>query len=131
MLEGMARREEGQHGRIHQVPGVQGNSTEVSHLKWIEALSYHWAIGQGIGGPTPEYRNFDFTMEWHTAAQKLFSRAQTAEFIPEVRVDITRNTGRVQHTVMRGLLSDVHVLRAGGNPVEVTIAYRKIESERV
>jgi type VI protein secretion system component Hcp len=123
-------------GAYVKVPGVQGNSTEVSHLKWIETLSFHWGIGQGLsgggGGPTPEDRRCDFTMKWHTAAQHLFSLAQSGAIIPEVRVDFTRNTGKSERTFVTCLLHNVHIAQAGGgDPVLVTMEYAQVKSERV
>jgi type VI protein secretion system component Hcp len=116
-------------------PGVDGRSTEVSHLKWIETLSWHWDLAQtsgpGGGQADPEYRKCSFTMEYDAASAKLFGKAQSGAPIADVRVDFTRDMGKAKRTVMRVVLADVRIHGVSGEPSLVQMDYRKIQSERV
>jgi type VI protein secretion system component Hcp len=118
-----------------KIPDVQGRSAEISHLKWIETLSWHWDLAQtsGPGGSqvVPEYRECSFSMEYDAASSALFFKAQSGERIADVRVDFTRDMGKAKRTVMKVVLADVRILSVGGEPPLVRMDYRKVQSERV
>jgi type VI protein secretion system component Hcp len=107
-----------------KIPGVQGSSTEISHLKWIETLSWDWPVA-------PEFRECSFTMKFDAATQQLIVKAQSGEQISDVRVDITRDVGKLKRTVTKIVLADVLIVSVEGNPPSVRLNYQKVAWENV
>ena len=120
-----------------KIPGVDGRSTEISHLKWIETLSWRWGPVPSAGGPSGGGGPGEvvFTMAADAAAQQLAQRALTGEPIAEVRVDFTRDMGKTKRTVMKCVMAGVRIHSGvglgGRHGVQFSMAYQKIQSESV
>jgi type VI protein secretion system component Hcp len=113
-----------------KVPDVEGRSTEISHLKWIETLSWSWGVGQFGDPPAAKRNEFTFTMEWEPATQKLIHLAQSGQRVADVRVDLTRQMGKAQRIVVRMVFGEVRVITVGsGSPVPVLMSYEKVQAE--
>lgn len=76
--------------------GIDGESNDANHGKWIEILSWSWgasnagAAGGGTGAGKVSMQDFHFTCAVSKASPKLFLACATGEHIPAVSLVFTR-----------------------------------------
>lgn len=86
-----------------KVEGVDGDSTDAAHQKWIEVESYAHAVSQAPGGSLSgqgaltggkaDHQDFSITKRLDSASPILFLKCCSGEAIPEVTLEICRATG--------------------------------------
>jgi len=134
-----------------KVEGVEGDSTDAAHEKWIEVVSLSHGISQearlasitgghaGHPGSSPsrcDLRDFSVTKRLDRASIPLVCKILTAEVIPEITLEICRATGD-KTTFMKVVLKSSFVASIALNgsasaedplPIEeVTFRYGEIE----
>jgi len=122
-----------------RIEGVDGESTDASHLKWVDVLEYSWGIEEVSGGTSRttgsmEHLNLAVTKTLDKTSPSMAVKCSKFEVIPTVVLAICQAGGdRAQ--IMRYTLEDVYVksVHVYGNaadeirPVEeITFSYRKI-----
>jgi type VI secretion system secreted protein Hcp len=129
-----------------KIEGLDGESTDDQHKKWIEVLSYSHGINQTAsasastaGGATAErcnHQDFSVVKALDAATPKLFEYCCTGQHIKEVTIELCRAGGdKVKY--MEYKMSNVIIssVRPGGSsqggetlPLEeVTFNYGKLE----
>ena len=131
-----------------KIEGIDGESTDDKHPKWIEILSYNHSISQAAGASTsrtggmtgarPDIGDFTFVKVLDLATPNLAKYCMSGKHIPTVEVELCA-ADEAAHPYMKYKLSDVVVssIRKGGasndegtRPVEeVGIRFAKIEYE--
>jgi len=117
--------------------GVDGESTDANHDKWIDVLSIDWGSAKPGGGATGQSRrrgsvvveDMRLTMEYEKSTPKLLEKLNKGEVIPKVDIEQTANFGGSRATYLKYELKNVQVtsfdVNASGNdesPPTVTIA---------
>ncbi|MBW9265785.1 MAG: type VI secretion system tube protein Hcp [Candidatus Thiodiazotropha sp. (ex. Lucinisca nassula)] len=129
-----------------KIEGVDGESTDDAHSKWIELLSYSHGVSQpvsgasGTGGRTggrADFAPFLAVKTVDNGTPDLNIKCAKGEHIPKVEVELCLASGD-KHTFMKYTMEDVIVnsVMPGGSagdetkPVEtVEFAYGKIKWE--
>jgi len=129
-----------------KIDGIDGESTDDKHQKWIEILSYSHGLSQPLsgsrstsGGATAErcdHSDFSVVKALDKASPKLALFCCNGKHIPTVKLELCR-AGEKKEKYMEYVMSDVIVsgVRKGGSaqggeslPLEeVTFNYGKIE----
>ena len=117
--------------------GVDGESADASHDKWIDVLSIDWGSHKPGGGATGQSRrrggviveDMRLTMEYEKSTIKLLEKLNMGEVIPKLEIEQTANYGGSRATYLKYELTNVQVtafdVNASGNdesPPSVTIA---------
>ncbi len=117
--------------------GVDGESADAKHLKWIDVLSIDWGSHKPGGGATGQSRrrggviveDLRLTMEYEKSTIKLLEKLNMGEVIPKLEIEQTANYGGSRATYLKYELVNVQVtafdVNASGNdesPPTVTIA---------
>jgi len=129
-----------------KVEGVDGESTDDAHDKWIEILSYSHGVSQpatgvsGTGGQTggrADFQDLAVTKVLDASTPDLNIKCAKGEHIPKVELELCLATGD-KHTFMKYTIEDCVVtsVSPGGDsagevrPLEtVTFAYDKCKWE--
>ena len=117
--------------------GVDGESADANHDKWIDVLSIDWGSHKPGGGATGQSRrrggviveDLRLTMEYEKSTIKLLEKLNMGEVIPKLEIEQTANYGGSRSTYLKYELVNVQVtafdVNASGNdesPPTVTIA---------
>jgi type VI secretion system Hcp family effector len=117
--------------------GVDGESADATHDKWIDVISIDWGSHKPGGGATGQSRrrgtvvveDLRLTMEYEKSAIKLLEKLNMGEVIPKLEIEQTANYGGSRATYIKYELVNVQVtafdVNASGNdesPPTVTIA---------
>jgi type VI secretion system secreted protein Hcp len=132
----------GSYAIFIDITGIQGESTDATHVHWIEALSYSHGISQpssGVsGGRTSgiaEHQDFTITKELDKASPKLALYCCNGTHIEEVTIELCYTDGD-RDRFMEFVLTDVMVTsvipsgHAGSEErptEEVSFAYGRIQ----
>ena len=86
-----------------QIQGIQGDSTDDKHGKWIEVESFHHGMSQASGGALSaqgaitgsraDHADFTVTKRLDGATPLLAQHVCTGKHIPEVKLEICRALG--------------------------------------
>lgn len=126
-----------------KIDGIDGESTDDKHNKWIEVLSYSWGVSQmasasasSSGGGTTQRADFNdltITKLLDSASPKLSIACAQGDHIKEVKLELCRAGGDkllyMEYKMSNVVISSVQQGGGGGSePVEtVTFNYGKIE----
>ncbi len=117
--------------------GVDGESADANHDKWIDVLSIDWGSHKPGGGATGQSRrrggviveDLRLTMEYEKSTIELLEKLNMGEVIPKLEIEQTANYGGSRATYLKYELVNVQVtafdVNASGNdesPPTVTIA---------
>ena len=127
-----------------KINGVDGESTDAKHAKWIEIESFSWGVtnqttfvgGGGTGTGKATFQDFHFVMPVNKSSVPLFASAAAGKHISEVVLEAVRS-GDKQGTFIKLTLSDVLVsgYQTGGSDGgetpfdQVSLNFAKIELE--
>ena len=96
------------------VDGVDGESKDDAHDKWIEVLSSDFSMSSPSSGTGSTRRRGEIvfediilTKEIDKSTPKLQEKCAKGAVIPEVEIDVTRNVGGYPITVIRYVLKNV------------------------
>ncbi len=117
--------------------GVDGESADANHDKWIDVLSIDWGSHKPGGGATGQSRrrggviveDLRLTMEYEKSTIKLLEKLNMGEVIPKLEIEQTANYGGSRATYLKYEMVNVQVtafdVNASGNdesPPTVTLA---------
>lgn len=130
-----------------KIEGIDGESTDDKHRKWIELRSFSWGVSQpasiasSTGGRTAgraDFQDFTVTKLVDMASPNIYLFCANGRHIPKVTVEFCLATGE-KHPFMKYVMEDVIISAAapGGQsvgdelrPLEtVALNYGKIEWE--
>ncbi|MCU7906097.1 MAG: type VI secretion system tube protein Hcp [Candidatus Thiodiazotropha sp. (ex Epidulcina cf. delphinae)] len=129
-----------------KIEGIDGESTDDAHSKWIEIISFNHGVTQptsgasGTGGRTggrADFANFNAMKTIDNATPDLNIKCAKGEHIPKVEVELCLATGD-KHTFMKYTMEDCIVTSVipGGTsgdeskPLEdISFAYGKVKWE--
>jgi type VI secretion system secreted protein Hcp len=123
-------------GWFAKYDGIDGESKDANHDKWIDVLSYDWGMRKPGGAATGQSRRrgapivepFEMTFEYEKASPKLLEKCLLGEIIPKLEVELTANYGGARATYLKYEMKNVsckayHVGGyADGTPPTVVIA---------
>ena len=96
--------------------GVDGESTDDSHNKWIDVDSVAWGMSQPAGATGPTRRRGDVVMEdiaitkeIDKSSPKLQEKCAKGEVIPKLEIEVTRSYGSSSQTYYRYELKNVMI----------------------
>ena len=107
--------------------GVDGESKDSNHDKWIDVLSVDWGVHKPGGGATGQTRrrgaavveDMTLTIEYEKAAPKLQEKCLKGSIIPKLEVECTATYGGARETYLKYELKNVMVtavqVNASGN----------------
>ena len=107
--------------------GIDGESTDASHDKWIDVLSVDWGMHSPGGGMTGQSRrrgsavieDLVLTTEFEKSSPKLQEKLLKGEVIPKLEIEMTATYGGARATYLKYELKNVMVtsysLSASGN----------------
>jgi len=117
--------------------GVDGESQDANHDKWIDVLAISWGSSKPGGGATGQSRrrgnvvvaDMVLTVEYEKSTPKLLEKLNMGEVIPKLEVEQTANYGGARATYLKYELKNVMItsldVSAAGNdesPPTVSIA---------
>jgi type VI secretion system secreted protein Hcp len=118
--------------------GIDGESNDANHGKWIDVLSIDWGAHKPGGGATGQSRrrgaavveDVTLTIEYEKAAPKLQEKMLKGEVIPKLELELTSTYGGARATYLKCEFKNVMItsyqLGASGNdssgPPTVSIA---------
>lgn len=126
-----------------KIEGIDGESSDEKHEKWIELVSYNHGVAQptsgvsatgGRTGGRADFQDFSVVKRIDAASCDLNVYCASGKHIPKIEVELCLATGE-KHTFMKYTLEDVIVssVTPGGStegetkPLEtVNLAYGKI-----
>ncbi len=86
-----------------KIEGIEADSTDAAHPKWIEVLSYAHGVSQAPGGTLSaegaltggraDHQDFSIVKRLDSASPMLFLKCCTGEHIPRVELELCRATG--------------------------------------
>lgn len=123
-------------GWFAKYDGIDGESRDANHDKWIDVLSYEWGMRKPGGAATGQSRRrgaavlkpFEITFEYEKASPKLLEKCLRGEVIPKLEVELTATYGGARATYLKYEMKNVackayHVGgQADGTPPTVVIA---------
>ena len=125
-----------------KIEGVEGESTDASHGKEIDVLSWSWGetnsgahgFGGGGGAGKVSMQDFNFVMNFNKASPKLMLKCAIGEHIPEATLTC-RKAGGKQEEYLKIKFTDLLIssYQTGGSggdviPVDqISFNYTKIE----
>ena len=97
--------------------GVDGESKDAKHDKWIDVLSLDWGSHKPGGGATGQSRrrgaviveDLTLTIEYEKAAPKLLEKVLKGEVIPKLEIEQTATYGGARATYLKYELKNVMV----------------------
>jgi len=107
--------------------GIDAESKDENHDKWIDVLSVDWGIHRPGGGSTGQSRrrggavveDVTLTIEYEKAAPKLQEKCLKGEIIPKLEIEQTSTYGGARATYLKYELKNVMVtslsVNASGN----------------
>ena len=107
--------------------GIDGESTDSKHDKWIDVLSVDWGAYRSGGGATGETRSrgeavvedMTLTIEYEKASPKLQEKMLKGEIIPKLEIELTATYGGSRVTYLKYELTNVMITsfqkQASGN----------------
>ena len=107
--------------------GVDGESKDENHDKWIDVLSIDWGAHKPGGGMTGQSRrrgaavveDVTMTVEYEKASPKLLEKCLKGEVIPKLEIEQTATYGGARATYLKYELKNVMVtafqVNASGN----------------
>lgn len=131
-----ASSETGAGGLFAKYDGVDGESADANHDKWINVLSIDWGSHKPGGGATGQSRRRgsviveDLVMEmtYEKSSVKLLEKLNTGAVIPKLEIEQTANFGGSRATYIKYELKNVQITSwhvsgsAEDGPPTVTIA---------
>ena len=127
-----------------KINGVDGESTDAKHAKWIEIESFSWGVtqsgtfsgGTGSTAGKASFQDFHFVMPVNKSSVPIFASAAAGKHISEVVLEAVKS-GDKQGTFIKLTLSDVLVsgYQTGGTDGaetpfdQVSLNFAKIEVE--
>lgn len=118
--------------------GIDGESNDANHGKWIDVLSVDWGAHKPGGGATGQSRrrgaaiveDMTLTIEYEKAAPKLLEKHLAGEVIKKLEVECTATYGGARATYLKYEMKNVSVTsfntNASGNdmagPPTVSVA---------
>ena len=107
--------------------GIDGESKDSRHEKWIDVLSVDWGAHKPGGGATGQSRrrgaavveDLVITIEYEKASPKLQEKCFKGEVIPKLELELTATYGGARETYLAITLTNVQVtsfqINASGN----------------
>jgi len=90
--------------------GIDGESADASHDKWIDVLSIDWGVTRAAtGGSAPVVQAMVITMEYDKASPKILEKALNGEVIPKLEIELTATFGGARATYLKYELTNVLV----------------------
>ena len=95
--------------------GIDGESTDTKHKKWIEMLSLDWGAHMPEGGGPSRRRgaavveDMVLTLEYGKAAPKLQEKCLKGEIIPKLEIELTSTHGDAKVTYLKYELKNVRI----------------------
>jgi type VI secretion system secreted protein Hcp len=97
--------------------GIDGESKDANHDKWIDVLSIDWGSNKPGGGATGQSRrrgtvvveDLRLTMEFEKSTPKLLEKMNKGEVIPKLEIEQTANYGGSRKTYIKYELKNVQV----------------------
>jgi type VI secretion system secreted protein Hcp len=97
--------------------GVDGESKDSKHEKWIDVLSIDWGAHQPGGGMTGQSRrrgavvveDMTLTLEYEKSSPKLQEKCLMGEVIPKLEIELTSTYGGSRVTYLKYELKNVMV----------------------
>lgn len=97
--------------------GIDGESMDADHHKWIDVLSLDWGAHRKGGGATGESRrrraavvdDMALTIEYEKASPKLLEKCLKGEVIPRLEIELTATYGGARATYLKYELKNVMV----------------------
>ena len=97
--------------------GVDGESQDANHDKWIDVLSIDWGSNKPGGGATGQSRrrggviveDLVLTMEYEKSSVKLLEKLNMGEVIPKLEIEQTATYGGARATYLKYELTNVQV----------------------
>jgi type VI secretion system secreted protein Hcp len=133
--------------------GVDGESNDANHDKWIDVLSLHWGAHRPGGTATGQSRrrggaiveDMVIAIEYEKASPKILEKCLRGEVLPKLEIELTANYGGARATYLRYELKNVMVTSynidatgdESGPPVveisnsfeEIKVAYTEYDDE--
>ncbi len=107
--------------------GIDGESKDADHDKWIDVLSIDWGVHKPGGGMTGQSRrrgaavveDLVLTTEFEKSSPKLQEKCLKGEVIPKLEIELTSTYGGARATYLRYELKNVMItsykMTASGN----------------
>lgn len=129
-----------------KIDGIDGESTDDAHDKWIEVMSYSLGVSQPVSGVSAtggrtggraDFQDLTITKTIDNSTPDLNIKCASGEHVPKIELELCLATGD-KHTFMKYTLEDCIVtsISPGGStggetkPLEnVSFAYGKIKWE--
>lgn len=97
--------------------GIDGESKDENHDKWIDVLSVDWGAHKPGGGATGQSRrrgaavveDMTMTIEYEKAAPKLQEKLLKGEIIPKLEIEATATYGGARATYLKYELKNVMI----------------------
>lgn len=97
--------------------GIDGESKDSNHDKWIDVLSVDWGAHKPGGGATGQSRrrgaavveDMQLTIEYEKASPKLQEKCLKGEVIPKLELELTATYGGARATYLKYELKNVMV----------------------
>ena len=97
--------------------GIDGESQEANHAKWIDVLSFDWGIHRRESGQTGQSRrrgaavveDLTLTIAYEKAAPKLQEMCLKGEVIPKLEIEFSALLGRARATYLKYELKNVMI----------------------
>ncbi|MFC1953607.1 Hcp family type VI secretion system effector [Chloroflexota bacterium] len=114
--------------------GVDGESKDANHDKWIDVLSIDWGAHRPEGGATGQSRrrvsaiveDMVITFAYDKSVPKLQEKCLKGEVIPKLEIELTANYGESWETYLKYEFKNVMITNFhdsasadGGPPIEV------------
>jgi type VI secretion system secreted protein Hcp len=122
-----------------KLSGVEGESTDRSHAKWIELITVAWATGvaRGMIGCTPgrecrgtaSSERVTITKAVDSATPAFATAKQAGHRFPSAILHLVKNGAVVGTYTFQGLMvSESREIRQGGHPTEqITMTFQKVD----
>lgn len=107
--------------------GIDGESQDANHDKWIDVLSLDWGAHRPGGGATGQSRrrgaaiveDMVITINYEKASPKLLEKCLKGEVVPKLEIELTATYGGSRATYLKYELRNVMVtsyqINASGN----------------
>jgi len=90
--------------------GIDGESADASHDKWIDVLSVDFGVTRAAtGGSAPVVQHMIITMEYDKASPKILEKALNGQVIPKLEIELTATFGGARATYLKYELVNVLV----------------------
>ncbi len=97
--------------------GIDGESKDANHDKWIDVLNVDWGIHKPGGGATGQSRragaavveDMTLTMEYEKSSPKLQEKCLKGEIIPKLELELTATYGGSRATYLKYELKNVMI----------------------